>query len=392
MDKGQTDNKLWNLSYILMLALNVLYSVSFYMIATILTKYGVSIGLSLSAAGVLSGMFSIVALVGRPFSGFLSDRLNKKYFMMIGMLFMGLSTAAYGVASNLIVLYAARIVHGMAFAACGTVNIALAVQFIPRKRMGEGIGYFGLGQVVASAIGPYIGLGLADYLGYRQVFYLSAVILVLSVFLLASIKYTKEQPGEAVSHKHFSIRGLFAKEALIFAVLGGIFSMNSGIISNYIALMAEERKIANIGLYFTVSAVVLFLIRPMSGKLLDKKGLKTILIPAYLLGSTGVFLLSEASSIVWVFLAAVLVSAGQGSGQPSLQASCINSVERERTGVATSTFYLGSDIGQGLGVMIGGMVSSAFGYGTMYRISAVIMIIAVVIFAFYNKGTEKQKQ
>ena len=71
MDKGQTDNKLWNLSYILMLALNVLYSVSFYMIATILTKYGVSIGLSLSAAGVLSGMFSIVALVGRPFSGFL---------------------------------------------------------------------------------------------------------------------------------------------------------------------------------------------------------------------------------------------------------------------------------------------------------------------------------
>ena len=46
----------------------------------------------------------------------------------------------------------------------------------------------------------------------------------------------------------------------------------------------------------------------------------------------------------------------QGAAQPSLQAGCINCVGRDRSGVATSTYFLGGDIGQGIGPMAGGFV------------------------------------
>ena len=61
--------------------------------------------------------------------------------------------------------------------------------------------------------------------------------------------------------------------------------------------------------------------------------------------------------------------------QPSIQAECMKRVPAENRGTASSTYYMCSDIGQGLGAMLGGKVADSFGYGAMYNCVALIFLI-----------------
>ena len=71
-------------------------------------------------------------------------------------------------------------------------------------------------------------------------------------------------------------------------------------ISTYLAILAEERGIGNIALFFTVYSACLVLLRPVTGKLLDKKGVYVILVP-----SVAVFLLFQRKIVGGVMAGAV---------------------------------------------------------------------------------------
>ena len=98
--------------------------------------------------------------------------------------------------------------------------------------------------------------------------------------------------------------------------------------------------------------------------------------------------IAKSFTLALLLTGAVLKSVGQGGGQISLQAECLKKVGPKRSGVAASTFYIGSDIGQGIGPVIGGTVAASFGCETTFMLTAVILVIGLVVFNIYQK---KQK-
>ena len=62
----------------------------------------------------------------------------------------------------------------------------------------------------------------------------------------------------------------------------------------------------------------------------------------------------------------------------------------DRSGVAASTFYIGSDIGQGIGPAIGGAVSSAFGCPTAFVCTGVLLCAGLVLFNAYQKKQARE--
>ena len=89
--------KLWTYQYTVLVLANTLNSFGFYMITTILSTYLTEVGITLSAAGVIVGMFSVTSLVIRPFCGILSDRANKIKLLLISFLLASMGTIGYSI-------------------------------------------------------------------------------------------------------------------------------------------------------------------------------------------------------------------------------------------------------------------------------------------------------
>ena len=81
----------------------------------------------------------------------------------------------------------ARLMHGAGFGLTSTLMVSMAAQVIPPRRLGDGLGYLGLGATVALAIGPLLGIWLSGAYGYKVMFtcvafcYVAATLISLSL-------------------------------------------------------------------------------------------------------------------------------------------------------------------------------------------------------------------
>lgn len=381
--KEQT--KLWNFNYLILLFLSIFTAISYNMVTPVLTKYAANIGLGLSVAGSLSGILSITALVARPFSGLASDRINKKRLMVVSTTVSGMAISLYGMTASAPVLFFLRTLHGAAFAFSGTCNIAMASRYIPGNRMGEGIGYLGIGNIIAQAIGPNLGLSLMNRYGFRATFLVGGLFaLGAAAAMLVLVRYAPEQ-RKTVEKPGLHFSDLIAPKLIPYAIFGGLFSLCNGLISSFLAMLGDERGIVNVGIFFTINAATLLLVRIFGGKLMDKYGLTPILIPSYLFAATAMFLVSGAKGAAVIAVAGALKALGQGTAQPAIQTTCIKSLPDEKRGVAVSTFYVGADVGQGLGGAIGGTVAQSFGYTAMYCGAGALMLTALAVYLVFAR-------
>lgn len=366
---------------------------SFNMSMPVLSQYAVSMGASLTIAGTLSGIFAITALVIRPVSGIISDRLNKRNLMAVSVFVTAIAMIGYYLSQNIYMLFAFRILHGAAFGISSTVNVALVSTLIPKKRLGEGLSLFGLAQIITMALGPSAGVEIGTNLGYSYCFLFSGLILVVAVSLILLFRYSPPiHKIEKNKTKQIAIKNFIATESIVLAIVGGCFSVINGIISAYLVLYGDFLNVKGIGIYFTANAVVLIISRIFLGRLIDRIKLKYIVFPALASGIIAMICMGSAQSIWLILLAAVFYALGQGTGQPAIQSTCIKQAGENRRGIATSTFYLGADIGQGIGPMIGGAISQYFGYKTMFYLGIIPLLIGMLLFALYLISNKRKRK
>lgn len=384
--------KLWNINFIILLILSVLTAAAFNMVTPVLTKYATSNGISLPIAGILSGMFSITALFARPFSGAMTDRLNKKKVMVLATSLISLSVMAYSFTTNIAILFLVRIVHGAAFSFSGTCNIVLASTYIPKNRLAEGVGYLGLGHIISMVIGPNLGLWIMENIGIRQVFWMASILAgtaALLMFLL--IRYKDTNCRKNTEKLKLKLSDLISVKLIPYAIFVGVFSLCNGLVSTFIALLGDERGIANVGIFFTCNAIMLLAVRLVAGRLTDKYGLAKVLVPSYVFVSVAMFIIAGARSAWFIAGAGVFKAIGEGVGQPAIQAECIRR-QPEKRGVAVSTQFIGSDVGQGLGGSMGGIMANQFGYQVMYAGAGVLLLLTMVSYVFYYHFIVKREK
>ncbi|MEG1426212.1 MAG: MFS transporter, partial [Oscillospiraceae bacterium] len=350
--------RLWTRDYILIILMSTFQNAQNQLVNPIMARYNRDMGIDIGLIGVIVGVFSLAALVIRPLSGSLSDRLNNKLLAAVSALCMGISTIGYVVSgADIPLLLLFRFLHGLSFGICGTTLMRIASRLIPPGRMGEGMGFFGLGQVLSVAIAPGIGLFLAENFGYNGTFLVSAAVIcgvgVLSLFLTMPPEAVRKKSG----HTKFGISKIVAPEAVIFALIACMLFFANSVESNFIILYGEALGLQNLGLYFLVGALTMFFVRMVAGKLADKRGLKFVLVPSILcvalsmviLALAGILPVPETVIFSLFLLGAVVKAMGHAGAQPALQTACIQCVEPARAGLASGTFYMGCDIGMGVG-------------------------------------------
>jgi len=384
IEQAPDSGKLWNANFIYLLFLNTMTQSAFMMVNPIMSMYVVSLGGSLALGGLVVGMLPITALFARPISGAVADNFNKKTALFVSTVAMAVIALFHIFIVNPGVLVFIRILHGLAFALMNTTNTAFAIMYIPKHRMGEGVGYLGFSIVLATAIGPGIGLWVVDTFGYHTDFIASFVAGMISAALVLLVRYKPEKKEGPKARLKLHMADFIDVKLVPIAILGGLFTFSVSTINSFIAMMGDNRGIANIGIYFIINSIMLLAIRPVSGKLNDKRGLAVILIPSYILSGVAMCILGTAQNLWIVIISAVLMGIGYGAGSPALQAEGIRLLP-EKPGVASSTFLIGLDTGHGLGAVVGGAVLGSFGFGAMFAVPGVLLFLGMIAYMLYRK-------
>lgn len=387
-NEGHSTDALWTRDFVIIFLVNLFIFVSFQMLLPTLPVYAKHLGGQETAMGMIIGAFTVSALLVRPFAGQVLDSRGRRGPLLLGLAVFMLSVLAYNWAFSIIALLAFRFLHGFGWGIISTAAGTVATDLIPRKRLGEGMGYFGLTSTISMAIAPVIGLYILNRAGFPTLFYTSTILTIIALVLAVLIRYPR------VENKGQSVRGfkaLIEPKAIRPSVSLLLVATTYGAVVSFIAIYAGQHGITNIGIFFTVYALALTVTRPLSGILADRRGFDVVVLPGMVLVIAAMLVLSQAQQLWMFLLAGVLYGVGFGGMMPSLQALAVKDVVPARRGAANSTFFSAFDLGIGLGAVMWGVVAQATSYAVMYQLSAIPGVLALVSYLVLKDKAKKDQ-
>lgn len=365
------------------MVVNLLVFLSFHMLLPSMPVYVQHLGATEDIVGLVMGIFTITSVSLRPFVGRALDTKGRKVVYFFGLIIIILSIFAYGFALSIALLLVLRLTHGIGWGAATTAAGTIATDIIPKPRLGEGMGFYGLTTVFSMAIAPAIGLQIIKIWGFSNLFYTSTFLAFLGAIAALFINYQRIEASEAV--KSGVKPALIEKCALKPAIIVFFIALTYGAVVTFIALYAAQFNIENIGIFFTVYALTLLASRPYFGSIADKKGFDFAIIPGIVCVGLTMLILFFAQNLYFFMAAAICYGIGLGAVQPSLQAMAVFNVPPQRRGAANGTFLSGFDLGIGVGSMLWGFIAKISGYSTMYLLAVIPVIIAFFLHVYLRR-------
>lgn len=379
----QNKPKLWTRDYLLAFGASILMFFSFYLLVPVLPFYVMEIlGAGESLAGVVLSLYTISALVIRPFSGYMVDTFSRKPLYLICYGLFALVFAGYAVATTLTLFILLRILHGAAFGVNSVSGSTLAIDVMPSEHRGQGISYFGMSSSVAMALGPMTGLMLYNtYENFELIFLISFAAGVVGWLLVLGIRAPRRvvPPVKEV----ISLDRFILVKGLRLAAVFMLFGIGYGIIMTYIGLYGEKMNFGGAaGVFFTLQAVGIIASRLLSAKAVGRGEFTRLVYLGTCLVIIGYALFVFTAHIYTFYLCALIMGLGYGYITPSVQNIFINLAPHTRRGTANSTYYTSWDLGIGTGTATGGVLVAKFGFQALFGYCGLAVVLALLIFRF----------
>lgn len=366
-------------AFLLLCLVAFLVFMGFQMLMPTLPFFVEALGGKPAIVGLVTGSFTLAAVLARPWAGRLLDRHNRKQVYVASLGLFVVCAALYPLLSSIALLIALRVVHGLSWAAIPTAGGTLAADLIPSQRRGEGMGYYGLASTLAMAFAPSVGLaliGASDQQHFDRLFVTATILAVIALVVLLPIRLpqsTAQKAAPADFHSQTSAaappevapdfwNGLLERSAFSASLVILLTNIAFGGVTTYVLLDASRLHLAQPGLFFFAFALSLMASRPLAGRFSDRYGRRTATLPALALLAVAMVLLAWAAHLTWFLLAAVLAGVAFGSVQPAMQALAVEHVAPQRRGAANATFYIAFDLGITIGAMALGPLIQWKGY------------------------------
>ena len=382
-------DKLVTSSYCFILAANFLLYFGFWLLIPVLPFYLSEVfSAGNSTIGIILSCYTVAALCIRPFSGYFLDSFARKpLYLMAYFIFMTMF-AGYIIAGSLTLFIMFRIIQGVSFGMVTVGGNTVVIDIMPSSRRGEGLGYYGLSNNIAMAVGPMSGLFLHDAgMSFTTIFCCSLGS-CMAGFVCASLVKTPYKPPvrrEPISLDRFILlKGIPAGISLL------LLSIPYGMTTNYVAMYAKQIGInATTGFFFTFMAIGMAISRIFSGKIVDRgkitqvisAGLYLVVFSFFLL-SACVYLISWNNMVCTIvfFSVALLLGVGFGIMFPAYNTLFVNLAPNSQRGTATSTYLTSWDVGIGIGMLTGGYIAEVSTFDKAYLLGACLTIVSMLYF------------
>lgn len=342
-------------------------------------------GASTSTAGLVSSVFIIGTLFGRLGGGRIIGDWGSKKTLFYGLLAFLVTTLLYFVAFNLPLLMLTRLLQGTALGLASTATGTIVAQILAPERRGEGIGYYSLSAILATAIGPFIGILLTQHVeSYSVIFVINAMLAVgcfLLYFAVSAPNSIKKRTAQATEKKGFSLTNYIEMRAVPISIVALVIGFAYSGVMSFMTFYAEEINLVTAGSYFfIVYAIVVLMTRPFTGKLLDKRGANIVVYPCLVIFAIGMYFFSSTTT-TWLFIvAAAMIGVGYGNFNSVAQAVAVKVTPNERLGLATSTYFILYDLGLGVGPYVLGLFAPDYGYRAIFLAMSIVIVCSIGLY------------
>lgn len=346
-------------------------------------------------------------------SSWLLDHFGVRKTLASAMVLFTLISITGGFAETPGQLIAARIGQGAMAGLMQPMGMYLVFRIFPRERRGHAMGIYGMGVILAPALGPVLGGFLVDQLNWRYVMFAPAPVTLLGVFM--AWRFLPVPPYRPQPYR-FDLSGLFllgatiglaldtlnrmqalagselriGVQALIVAALLILFVVrersarhplvniallrnsafvyaNLGAMALGLALFgstylvplfvqtALDFSATEAGLLMLPAGIVLGITFPLAGRLADRRSARSLVVFGITMfaASAILFAVSDmALAFGWLALWTVLGRVGIGFMLPALSTGALNPLKPEQLGAASSTINFTRQLGGAFGVNI----------------------------------------
>lgn len=390
-----TKEKLWTKEFLIVSLINFMITLMFYLLIVTIASYAqTKYEASTSTAGLVSSIFIIGSLIGRLGTGRVIGDLGTKKTLWAGLVFFTITSILYFAAFNIGLLIVIRLLQGIAVGISGTATGTIIAQILPNTRKGEGIGYYSLSAILATAIGPFIGILLLKIEnGFQWIFALNIVLSFICLFIYAVVKIDVSLPKSASQtiEKSSLITKFIEPRALPISLVALLIGFSYSGVMSFLSFYAEEVNLVSAASYFfLIYAIVVILSRPFTGKLLDTKGANIVTYPCIVLFAIGMLLFSQATAGWMLLLAAALIGFGYGNFNSIAQSVAVKVTPPHRFGLATSTYFILYDIGLGIGPFLLGFMVPYNGYRPIFLWMVVLIVICIPLYYLLHGRKDKE--
>lgn len=385
--KKQPLEKLWNRDYCIAMAGNFLLFFSFYLLTPLLPIYlDAQFGADKDMIGLVLSGYVIAALIVRPFSGFIVDSFNRKKVLVTCFFFFFICFTGYVGAGTLLMFAIVRTIHGLPFGATTVANSTVAVDVLPSSRRNEGIGFYGLSNNLAMAVAPSAGIWIYGATGnFTLLFWISLGVALLGFWCSTAIRVPYRKPVEG--KPHLSMDHFFLTRAWMMAVNILLFGLCWGVMSNYVALYGKQQLgiVDGTGIFFALLSAGLFVSRLYGVKGLRAGKLTENALEGAIISTVGYTLFALAPGIWAFYLSALLIGLGNGRMYPAFLNMFISVARHDQRGTANSSILTSWDVGMGLGILLGGVLSQYFGYSAAFWFTAASQATGTLLILLFTR-------
>lgn len=382
----QSSTGIFTRGFVIGTAINFLLFLNYFILMTTMASYCmVSYTNDTSIAGLCASIFIVGALVARFVGGPLIDRIGRKRILVVSTLLIALLSACYLVSFSLTTLMATRALHGFCYGIAQTTITAVVTDLVPDEHKGEGIGYYMLSTTLGSAIGPFIGIFIIEHASFTILF-LTALGIGIACFLLSLTVKSRKKPPSAALSLHLSPDTFLERKALPISTVVACTYLAYGSLVTYLSAYATMLDlVVAASFFFIVYSATMFITRPFTGKLFDKRGDLPVMISGFISFVIGMALLSQTNSGLTLLMSAAFCGYGVGSLQPSGLTLAIQHSPAERITIANSTYFIFLDIAIGIAPLALGWTISLIGYRGMFLVLIGVLAFAALLYGVFRK-------
>jgi len=361
-----------------------------------LEQLGVTGGESLSLwSGLTFSITFVVSAAVAPLWGSLADRKGRKLMLLRAAFGMGVVILLQAFVTEAWQLLLLRALMGLTSGYIPNAMALVAAQ-VPRERSGWALSCVSTGQIGGVILGPMLGGLLADWVGLRTVFIVTAVLLMVSflvtLFLIKETGYIPVSKKDKLSGREVfrSLDNPKLMLCLFFTTM--VIQMCNGSVNPILTLFVRElaptaENIAFLsGVIAALPGVSALLAAPRLGRLGDRIGTQRILLATIVISLLLFVAMSFVTSTTQLGILRFLLGFADGAMMPAVQTLLVRHSRDNITGrifgYNQSFMYLGNVAGP----LLGAAVSAVAGFRWVFFATAVVVLINVLFLKrFYRR-------